>query len=78
MLEMKNNTLVLSEVSRSHSKPETSSKKKKKKREASQKDEGLNVRMVKQTGNLWLRRVTTETHKRTALREDKPEAESKT
>ena len=38
------------EVSRGHSKPETSFKKNE---EVSQKDEGLNVRMVEQTGGLW-------------------------
>ena len=46
-----NNITVFSEVSRSHSKPETSSAS----WENSQQDEGLNVRMAKRSGRLWQR-----------------------
>ena len=48
----KNNIMVFSEVSRSHSKPETSSVS----WEVSQKDEGLNVRMANRSGRLWQKR----------------------
>ena len=44
------------EVSRSHSKPETSCNQWNGNAEASQKDEGRNVRMVKLSGSLWCRR----------------------
>jgi hypothetical protein len=44
---------LLSEVSRGHSKPETSLEKKRE--EVSQKEEGPNVRMVKQSESLWCR-----------------------
>ena len=65
--------MVFSEVSRGHSKPETSPQS----GEGSQKGEGLNVRMVKQSGSLMVQVTTTETRKRTATGEDKPEAEVK-
>jgi hypothetical protein len=48
--------MVLSEVSRSHSKPATSCPLIKQVRaEVSRKDEGLNVRKAKQSGSLWCR-----------------------
>jgi len=51
-VRIKNNIMVFSEVSRGHSKPETSSKKKER---SHAKDEGLNVRMVKQSKSLRFR-----------------------
>jgi hypothetical protein len=53
VLEQRITPAVLSEVSRGHSKPATSCFLiKQVKAEASQKDEGLNVRMAKQSGSL--------------------------
>lgn len=54
----KNNIMVFSEVSRSHSKPETSSVI----WEASQKDEGLNVRIGEAIRTFRVKAKTTETH----------------
>jgi hypothetical protein len=54
VLEIKNNIVVFSEVSRGHSKPETSCLLiKQVKAEVSLKDEGPNVRMAKKLEGLW-------------------------
>jgi hypothetical protein len=57
--------MVFSEVSRGHSKPETSCNLSTGSGEVSQKEEGPNVRMVTGSQSNWHRRLTTETHKRT-------------
>jgi hypothetical protein len=73
----KNNIMALAEVSRGHSKPATSRiPKKRASAEASQKDEGLNVRMAKQSGRLW----QSDNNRNTSanyLYEDRAEPESK-
>ncbi|MBW6490756.1 MAG: hypothetical protein K0B15_06115 [Lentimicrobium sp.] len=53
--------MVAPEVSRGHSKPETSSEKEKKNGEASQKDEGLNVRKAKELFGFMAKATTAET-----------------
>lgn len=55
---MKNNIMVASEVSRGHSKPETSPGKT---WEVSQKDEGLNVRKAEELYGFMAKATTTET-----------------
>jgi hypothetical protein len=70
--------MVSSEVSRGHSKPETSYIPMKRALWKSHgKDEGLNVRMAKQSGSLWQSNNNRNTLAN-YLCEDKPEAESKT
>ena len=59
IVRTKNNILVVSEVSRGHSKPETSSEKKN--GEVSRKDEGLNVRKAKKLMDFMVQAATTET-----------------
>ncbi len=73
----KNNIMAFAEVSRGHSKPATSCiPMRRASAEASQKDEGLNVRMAKQSGRLW----QSDNNRNTSanyLYEDRAEPESK-